>query len=37
MSLFMFLGPIYESIVKMIQSNQRLLGVLPDTEQPNRR
>jgi hypothetical protein len=32
MSLFMFLGPIYESIAKVIESNQRLLSVLPESD-----
>jgi len=31
MSLFMFLGPIYESIKKVMESNQRLLFVKPET------
>ncbi|HEY2234857.1 MAG TPA: hypothetical protein VGK01_15405 [Candidatus Angelobacter sp.] len=35
MSLFMFLGPIYESITKMIESNQRLLSVLPESKPPD--
>jgi hypothetical protein len=36
-SLFMFLGPIYESIKKVVESNQRLLSIQPEPEKSEHR